>query len=45
MDGQLHTEDILRITLMMKIMLKKNQLGIWNGDFLEPSKWRKENRK
>ena len=24
---------------------KKNQLGIWNGDFLEPSKWRKENRK
>ena len=24
---------------------KKNQLGIWSGDFLEPSKWRKENRK
>ena len=24
---------------------KENQLGIWSGDFLEPSQWRKENRK
>ena len=34
MDGQLHIEDILRITLMMKIMLKKINLEFGVETFL-----------
>ena len=40
-------EDVDQITIdtIFEKYAKKNQLGIWSGDFLEPSKWRKENRK
>ena len=44
MAGLSLTRGIQKIMLKMNIM-QKNKLGIWEGQFIEPYKWRKKTNK